>query len=255
MPNRDFRDLADAQRETSRALQTLTRELRASTSGSDFRRLLRPVAEGAQRREELSAGRIVSRAPTATERHGETLDGGEGSGRPTTGALSATTRALQELGVTLAGNTKALERSTHDLTGGLLGLLSGFAGGGNGGGGVGGFLRSGFGIASLGLRVAGLFRRDRQEPEELTPFALPGSVSIEAANPRNILAGFPQIDRGQRGEIRSLRPAMSAAPAQVVVNVNAMDSQSFMDRSNDIARAVREAMIHMHPLNDVVGEI
>jgi hypothetical protein len=34
-----------------------------------------------------------------------------------------------------------------------------------------------------------------------------------------------------------------------------MDSQSFMDRSNDIARAVRDAMIHMHPLNDVVGEI
>jgi hypothetical protein len=34
-----------------------------------------------------------------------------------------------------------------------------------------------------------------------------------------------------------------------------MDSQSFMDRSADIARAVREAMLHMHPLNEVIGEL
>jgi hypothetical protein len=136
-----------------------------------------------------------------------------------------------------------------------LGLLSGLGSGGSGGGGLGGFLRGGFGLASLGLRFAGLFRRDRQEPEELTPFALPESLSIEAANTRNILGGFPQIDRGQRGEIRTLRPEMSAGPTRVVVNVSAMDSQSFLDRSNDIARAVREAMIHMHPLNDVIGEM
>jgi hypothetical protein len=52
-----------------------------------------------------------------------------------------------------------------------------------------------------------------------------------------------------------MRPEMNASPAQVVVNVSAMDSQSFMDRSNDLARAVREAMIHMHPLNDGIGEM
>jgi hypothetical protein len=34
-----------------------------------------------------------------------------------------------------------------------------------------------------------------------------------------------------------------------------MDSQSFMDRSSDIARALRDAMLHMHPVNDVIGEI
>jgi hypothetical protein len=257
MPNRDFRDLADSQRETSRALQTLTRELRSSTTTSDFSRLLRPVADTSSRREELSSSRIAARNPNDADRRGDLAGGGstDGSGGSSTGALSVTTRALQELGINLASNTKALERSTQDLTGGLLSLLSGFAGGGGGGGGLGGFLRGGFGLASLGLSIAGLFRRDRQEPEELTPFALPDSLSIEAANTRNILAGFPQIDRGQRGEIRNMRPEMNASPAQVVVNVSAMDSQSFMDRSNDIARAVREAMIHMHPLNDVIGEM
>ena len=254
MPNRDFRDLADSQRETSRALQTLTRELRAGASSSDFSRLLRPAADVTSRREELTSGRIAAREPNDAERRRDLAGGGaDGSGGSAAGALSVTTRALQELGITLASNTKALERSTQDLAGGLLSLLSAFAGGGGGGGGLGGLLRGGFGLASLGLSIAGLFRRDRQEPEELMPLALPDSLSIEAANTRNILAGFPQIDRGQRGEIRNLRS--SASPTQVVVNVSAMDSQSFMDHSNDIARAVREAMIHMHPLNDVIGEM
>ena len=46
----------------------------------------------------------------------------------------------------------------------------------------------------------------------------------------------------------------SAAP-QVTVNVSAMDSQSFMDRSSDIASAVREAMLNLHPINDVVANL
>ena len=42
---------------------------------------------------------------------------------------------------------------------------------------------------------------------------------------------------------------------QITVNVSAMDSQSFMDRSNDIASAVREAMLNMHPINNVVADL
>ena len=42
---------------------------------------------------------------------------------------------------------------------------------------------------------------------------------------------------------------------QITVNVNAMDSQSFMDRSSDIADAVREAMLNMHPINSVVASL
>ena len=42
---------------------------------------------------------------------------------------------------------------------------------------------------------------------------------------------------------------------QITVNVNAMDSQSFMDRSSDIANAVREAMLNMHPINEVIASL
>lgn len=47
----------------------------------------------------------------------------------------------------------------------------------------------------------------------------------------------------------------TSTPSQVTVNINAMDSQSFLDRSNDIASAVRLAMLNLHPINDVVADL
>ncbi len=34
-----------------------------------------------------------------------------------------------------------------------------------------------------------------------------------------------------------------------------MDSQSFLDRSSDIAAAVRNAMLNLSPINDVVNDL
>jgi hypothetical protein len=125
-----------------------------------------------------------------------------------------------------------------------------------GGGGFLSFLNGGLGFLSLGLQIANLFRGGKKEPPPLLPSQSPASVDLEVANTDSILAGFPLVSRGQRGEIRAGERSTAASPApQVVVNVSAMDSQSFMDRSDDIARAVRDAMLHMHPINDVVGEI
>src|SRR5579883_2715772 len=39
------------------------------------------------------------------------------------------------------------------------------------------------------------------------------------------------------------------ATPQVTIQVQAMDSRSFLDHSQEIAQAVREAMLNMHPLN------
>ena len=68
------------------------------------------------------------------------------------------------------------------------------------------------------------------------------------------------------GVLNQATPNSSAAPAasgpasppsspQITVNVNAMDSRSFMDHSDDIANAVREAMLNMHPINGVVASL
>jgi hypothetical protein len=109
-------------------------------------------------------------------------------------------------------------------------------------------------------------------------YAMPRSIQIEAANSRGGKA-LPSADYGQGGTPRAYGPVTSdasagwgqgpaapgpttapatqtaAAGAQIVVNVQAMDSRSFLDHSGDIAQAVREAMLNMHSLNDVVSEL
>jgi hypothetical protein len=42
---------------------------------------------------------------------------------------------------------------------------------------------------------------------------------------------------------------------QITVQVQAMDSRSFLDHSEDIARAVRQAMLNSHGINDVITEL
>ncbi|SPE39712.1 conserved hypothetical protein [Candidatus Sulfopaludibacter sp. SbA3] len=39
------------------------------------------------------------------------------------------------------------------------------------------------------------------------------------------------------------------------MNVQAMDAQSFMDYSSQIAQAVRGAMLNLNSVNDVVSEL
>ena len=46
-----------------------------------------------------------------------------------------------------------------------------------------------------------------------------------------------------------------ASGSAVHVHVQAIDTQSFLNRSNDIARAVKTAMLTSHSLNDVVSEL
>jgi hypothetical protein len=164
-------------------------------------------------------------------------------------------RALAELGAATTANTQALTGFTREL-GGLPGLVAALVGGDKGGGSASGsVLRSGLGLVPLGLKLAGLFRSRPAEPAPPQPYSLPPSLALEVANTEDILAGFPRVARGDAG-LRAVAPETAAAvPPQITVNVNALDSRSFLDRSEDIARAVRDAMLHMHPVNDFISEL
>jgi hypothetical protein len=50
-------------------------------------------------------------------------------------------------------------------------------------------------------------------------------------------------------------PRPAPASTQITVHVQAMDSKSFLDHSNDIAMAVRQAMLESTALNDVIREV
>ena len=107
----------------------------------------------------------------------------------------------------------------------------------------------------------------REELPPLEKFDLPTPIRAEAGLSQS--GDTFLIDRGVGDRIRPLQApgfasSNSAAPAppkqttmssNVTVNVQAMDSQSFMARREDIARAVREAMLQSHSLNDVVSEL
>jgi hypothetical protein len=48
----------------------------------------------------------------------------------------------------------------------------------------------------------------------------------------------------------------SATPMpQMTLNIQAMDAQSILDRSGDIAQAVRNAMLNMSSINDAISDL
>ena len=65
----------------------------------------------------------------------------------------------------------------------------------------------------------------------------------------------PAGDPASSGEAGAPPAAQTANAPQVTIQVQAMDSRSFLDHSQDIARAVREAMLNMDRLNDVISEM
>lgn len=143
-------------------------------------------------------------------------------------------------------------------------------------------------VGSL-LRLFGA-GREKDELPALEKFELPAPIRAEAGLSKSGESFL--IDRGAGDQIRVLQRSGPAASARlplnsgfpampveegrpvelsatgrtasesrvplaptITVNVQAMDSQSFLDRREDIARAVREAMLQSHSLNDVVSEL
>jgi hypothetical protein len=125
-----------------------------------------------------------------------------------------------------------------------------------------GLLGGGLGVSSLVQGLFSLFGGGGQTVQPLTPFTLPSSISYAAGI--NGPGGTPvPVDYGAGGQVRSLAQTSASSSGSgstqagqtVQVNVSAMDSQSFLDRSDDIANAVRAAMLNSHPLNDVIASL
>ena len=133
-------------------------------------------------------------------------------------------------------------------------------------------LESGLGIVPLVAGLIGLFTggEDSSTPPPLVKYAMPEKMQFEGATTSDGISG---ADYDQMGMPRSYGsgsggPApdavvgtagggsgsTSTAP-QIQVNVQAMDARSFMDHSNEIAQAVRAAMLNLSSLNDVVSDL
>ncbi len=89
-------------------------------------------------------------------------------------------------------------------------------------------------------------------PAGLPKYVAPYKISMEGGLADGA-SGVAAADYGQNGLPRAI--SSSSSQAQVTVNVQAMDSQSILDRSDDIARAVKRALLESSSLNDVVAEV
>jgi hypothetical protein len=64
------------------------------------------------------------------------------------------------------------------------------------------------------------------------------------------------VDYGQNGVPREVnsQPSTTAQATPVQINISALDSQSILDRSDDIASAVRQAILNSNSLVDVIRD-
>lgn len=137
---------------------------------------------------------------------------------------------------------------------------------------------SGFGVVPLVGELLGLFGGNSSSQPELLKYQMPSSISFTSAETGGGLsaAGYDQMglprmydaaggggaktsDGGTSGAAPVTGAGTTAGPGaaapQITVSVQAMDSQSFLDHSSDIAQAVRSAMLSMSSINDVVNEL
>jgi hypothetical protein len=86
----------------------------------------------------------------------------------------------------------------------------------------------------------------------LTPFMLPASVQYNGGLSTGPMGPAVQpVSYGQTGEPRT----QGTTAPQVTIQVNALDSQSFLDHSDEIAQAVKQAMLSSNSLNDVISDL
>lgn len=111
-------------------------------------------------------------------------------------------------------------------------------------------------ISPLLSGVLKLFGRggSPEPPPPLPAFSLPRSVTIDGSIQDGGSSSITSTQYAADGLPRVATPSPARQP-QVTVQVQAMDARSFLDRSDDIARAVKEAMLNSHSVNDVIGEL
>jgi hypothetical protein len=113
----------------------------------------------------------------------------------------------------------------------------------------------GGGLSSLSPLIGGLlslFGGGGQSLAVPAPFMLPAPVQSQAGVTASAPGQVVPVSYGDTGEPRA---QSTAASTQVTIQVNAMDSQSFLDHSDDIANAVKQAILNSSSLNDVIASL
>jgi len=181
-------------------------------------------------------------------------------------AGEANTRELEASVKPETTSGAAVEAAGQNVPGGAQTETQGGGGGTTAGSVIKDMFESGLGVVPLVGGLLGLFGGGSSSPPPLTKYQMPSSIAFMSADTGDQLSaadydqmGAPRVyDSGQSegpaGSTSGAGATANGAP-QITVNVQAMDAQSFLDRSSDIANAVRNAMLNMSSINDVVNDL
>jgi hypothetical protein len=169
-----------------------------------------------------------------------------------------------------AGSRLNAEPTTEDI------YRNTSSGGGSGGGTsplslVSSFLGGGLGMIPLVGGLLSLFGGGSSEPQPLEKYVKPDQLYFTGAD---VGGSVQDADYDQYGMPRLSSDATSGSTTQsgtssvaattsgsggntspINVTIQALDSQSFLDRSSDIAQAVRQAMLNSSSINDVINDL
>ena len=124
---------------------------------------------------------------------------------------------------------------------------------------------SGLGLIPLIGGLIGLFEGGSNSPPPLTKYVMPPSLDFQAADSGGALTavsydqmGNPRAAGGSSATASSVAGASgqtAAAPGQSAASSQTIDAQWFLDHSSDIAAAVKNAMLNLNSINDVVNDL
>lgn len=110
-------------------------------------------------------------------------------------------------------------------------------------------------IGAIASFLGGLFGGD-ETPTVLKPERYQPAAAVQYDfGVSDQVNGYASVDSSQSGLSRLTSNGGGASTGgDIVIQVQAMDSRSFLDHSNEIAEAVRRALLDSHPLRDVIKE-
>ncbi|MBK5293260.1 MAG: hypothetical protein JJE04_16495 [Acidobacteriia bacterium] len=97
--------------------------------------------------------------------------------------------------------------------------------------------------------------KKNEEPSPLQLYVPPPPIRLDGAVSKTGIPGLEEVGYGQDGLPRRNGSGWASGSPPITIQVQTIDSRSFMDHSESIARAVREAMLNMHSLNDVITDL